>query len=158
MAKGGGLRPPRGPSALGSGTDPTSTLLSAGGLAIFVLSSSRSPHPLREGCPPPRLPDVFFSPPGGGSRGGRKFLFRPRRLREGIRCSKIATNMAQNSSTWFKLPSNMPPRGPRNGSKCSRNPPRTLSRAQILQAPKNKISCVCLLAFFAADGILKPQD
>ena len=76
---------------------------------MFLSSSKETPLPFGEGYPPPPLPGLFW----GGFASGQGVQDGPRWLQEGLRCSKMASKMAQDSARSLKMSSIMPPRGPK---------------------------------------------
>ena len=112
---------------------------------VFLSSSKETPLPFGEGYPPPPLPRLFWV----GAAMCQGVLFRPRWLQEGLRCSKMASKMPQDSARSLKMTSIMPPR----------NPKRATRRFQVLsetpqdpsKSPKSfehlkEINELCLLA------------
>ena len=86
----------------------------------------------------------------GGFARGWSVQDGPRWLQEGLRCSKMASKMAQDSRRWFKTASDMPPRGPKRATRRIQvllETPQDLPEKPTSFTHLRNISDVCLLAF-----------
>ena len=94
-----------------------------------------------------RLP---LPPPLDLDGGFRERSEGPRWLQEGLREPKIASKIAQDSPTWLKMTSIMPPRGPKRATRRFQvllDTPQDLPEKPKSYNNLRKINDCCLLAF-----------
>ena len=84
----------------------------------------------------------------------------PRRLQEGLRESKMASEMAQDNARSFKMVSKMPqeaPRPPQDGPKLPNKLPKEPPQEVKIRAKPKENQCLLLSRLVASDGIPRPQ-
>ena len=116
-----------------------------GGLTMSFFPLPKKPSSLRGGVLSPSPPRAVFE----GVARWQGVLFRSRWLQEGLRCSKMASKMAQDSARWLKMTSIMLPRGPKRATRRLQvlwEPPQDPPKSPKSFKNLRKIKDFCILA------------